>query len=402
MNSKQQKPVLVVGAGPVGILNALGLARAGVPVRVFERGAAVVNSPRAMVYHWSVLDGLERLGLFEDAVSRGFLKQDYTYKVYKTGEEIRYGLKSLEGRVKHPYNLHLGQNALVETALEHLARHPHAEVLWDHKFTGVEQSQDSVTAAFATPQGTITAQGSWLIGADGARSSVREGQQIAFEGMTWPERFVATNIRYPFEAAGYSQTTMLIDDRFGAIITKIDNSGETGLWRYTYCEDAALPEEGVEERMPDFLASIVSDPQNVVVEAYSPYSMHQRAAATFRSGRVLLAGDAAHATNPTGGLGLTSGLFDTYVLSEALAAVVKGEVSETVLDDYATERRRIFVEIVSPAASNNKRLVYHSSDEARLEEDLAVLRQLPVDEDAVVQRLMFPKSLETRSLIGAW
>lgn len=407
MSTEQQKPaehkpVLIAGAGPVGILNALGLARAGVPVRVFERAGAVASSPRAMVYHWSVLDGLERLGLFEDAVARGFLKQDYTYKVHKTGEQINYGLKSLEGRVKHPYNLHLGQNALVEIALEHLARHPHAEVLWDHKFIGVEQGPDSLTASFATPQGTTTAEGSWLIGADGARSRVRDSQDIAFDGMTWPERFVATNIRYPFEAAGYSQTTMLIDDRFGAIITKIDNSGDTGLWRYTYCEDAALPVEGVEERMPDFFASIVRDPENVVVDAYSPYSMHQRAAVTFRSGRVLLAGDAAHATNPTGGLGLTSGLFDTYVLSEALAAVVKGEAPESVLDEYATERRRVFVDIVSPAASNNKRLVYHSSDDARLEEDLAVLRRLPVDEDAVVQRLMFPKSLETRSLIGAW
>ena len=110
-------------------------------------------------------------------------------------------------------------------------------------------------------------------------SRVRESQGIAFEGITWPERFVATNIRYPFEAAGYSQTTMLIDDPYGAIITKIDNSGDTGLWRYTYCEDAALPEDGiVNERMPDFFASIVRDPENVVVDAYSPYSMHQRAA----------------------------------------------------------------------------------------------------------------------------
>ncbi|WP_336714470.1 FAD-dependent oxidoreductase [Arthrobacter sp. USHLN218] len=402
MNIEQQQPVLIVGAGPVGILNALGLARAGVPVAVFERAAEVVQSPRAMVYHWSVLDGLERLGLFEDATARGFLKQDYTYKVFKTGEEINYGLKSLEGRVKHPYNLHLGQNVLVEIALEHLSRYPHAEVFWNHKFVGVEQAADSVTASFETPIGAATATGSWLIGADGAGSRVRQSQGIDFEGITWPERFVATNIRYPFEAAGYSQTTMLIDDRYGAIISKIDNSGDTGLWRYTYCEDASLPEEQVTERMPGYFASIVEDPENVVVEAFSPYSMHQRAAASFRSGRVLLAGDAAHATNPTGGLGLTSGLFDTYVLAEALAAVIRGEAEGTVLDEYARERRRVFTEVVNPAASNNKRLVYHSSDPVLLEEDLAALRRLRTDEDAVVKRLLFPKSLETASLIGAW
>lgn len=402
MSKNEQEPVLVVGAGPVGILNALGLARAGVPVHVFERGEAIAQTPRAMVYHWSVLDGLERLGLYEDAVQRGFLKQDYTYKVHKTGEEVRYGLQSLEGKVKHPHNLHMGQNVLAELALEHLAKYPHAQVHWGYKFTGLEQDTETVTATFTTDDGDATFTGSWLIGADGARSAVRESQDIEFEGFTWPERFVATNIRYPFEAAGYGQTTMLIDDRFGAIISKIDNSGDTGLWRYTYCEDASLPVDEVETRMPGFFASIVEDPENVVVDAYSPYSMHQRVAATLRSGRVLLAGDAAHATNPTGGLGLTSGLFDTYVLSEALAAVVKGEAAESVLDDYARERRRVFVDVVNPAASNNKRMVYHSDDPERLEQDLAELRRLTSDEDYVVKRLMFPKSLETPSLIGAW
>jgi 2-polyprenyl-6-methoxyphenol hydroxylase-like FAD-dependent oxidoreductase len=402
MSKTEQEPVLIVGAGPVGILNALGLARAGVPVHVFERGEAIAQTPRAMVYHWSVLDGLERLGLYEDAVQRGFLKQDYTYKVHKTGEEVRYGLRSLEGKVKHPHNLHMGQNVLAELALEHLARHSHAQVHWGYKFTGLEQDAEKVTATFTTDDGHATFTGSWLIGADGARSAVRESQNIEFEGFTWPERFVATNIRYPFEAAGYGQTTMLIDDRFGAIISKIDNSGDTGLWRYTYCEDASLPVEEVEARMPGFFASIVEDPENVVVDAYSPYSMHQRVAATLRTGRVLLAGDAAHATNPTGGLGLTSGLFDTYVLSEALAAVVKGEAKESVLDDYARERRRVFVDVVNPAASNNKRMVYHSSDPVRLEQDLEELRRLTSDEDYVVKRLMFPKSLETPSLIGAW
>lgn len=395
-------PVIVVGAGPVGILNALGLARAGIRVRVFERGAGIAQAPRAMVYHWSVLDGLERLGLLDDAVARGFLKQDYTYKVHKTGEEIHYGLGSLEGVVKHPHNLHLGQNILVEIALEHLAQHPGADVVWGHKFTGASQDAQGVTARFETADGEVQVQGSWLIGADGAGSRVRESQGLGFEGITWPERFVATNIRYPFEQAGYSQTTMLIDDTYGAIISKIDNSGDTGLWRYTYCEDASLPVDSVEERMPGFFASIVADPENVVVEAYSPYSMHQRAATAYRAGRVLLAGDAAHATNPTGGLGLTSGLFDTYVLAEALAAVIKGEADESVLDAYATERRRVFTDIVNPAASNNKRLVYHSTDPERLEEDLTALRRLETDQAAVVERLLFPKSLETPSLIGAW
>jgi 3-(3-hydroxy-phenyl)propionate hydroxylase/6-hydroxy-3-succinoylpyridine 3-monooxygenase len=393
--------VLVVGGGPVGVLTALGLARAGVPVTVLEHASAVVPAPRAMVYHWSVLDGLERLGLYDAAVARGFLKQDYTYRVHRTGEQIRFGLQVLDGLVRHPYNLHLGQHALVEAALEALADLPHAEVRWDAALVDLEQDPTGVTAVVATPDGEQALRADWLVGADGARSAVRKALGTPFEGFTWPERFVATNARYPFDEQGYAQTTFLVDDVYGAIIAKIDNSGGTGLWRYTYCEPESLPVEGVLERMPRFLAAVLPDPDAFVLVAHSPYRMHQRAAPSFRDGRVLLAGDAAHVTNPTGGLGLTGGLFDSYVLSEALAAVVRREADPSVLDLYAAERRRVFVEVVSPAATENKRLIFSSSDPVRLEQDLARLRLLGTDRDAAVARLLFPKSLETPSLVGA-
>jgi 3-(3-hydroxy-phenyl)propionate hydroxylase len=398
----ERATVLVVGAGPVGILNALGLARAGVPVTVFERGATVAQSPRAAVYHWSVLDGLERLGVYEKAVARGFLKQDYEYRVFKTGEQIRFGLRSLEGIVERPYNLHLGQNMLAELAVEELAAFDHATVRWGHEFVDLDQDGDGVRATFATPEGTVSYTGDWLIGADGARSQVRSALGIEFEGITWPERFVATNVRYPFQDHGFAQATFLMDDVYGAVIAKLDSTGGAGLWRYTYCEDASLPEEGVLDRMPQFLEQVLPDQEGFELVAYAPYRMHQRSATRYRDGRVLLAGDAAHATNPTGGLGLTGGMFDTFVLQEALAAVIHGQADETVLDQYADERRRIFLDVASPAAINNKRLIYHSSDPEQLERDLVGLRRLETDEDAVVERLMFTKSMETKSLIGAW
>jgi 3-(3-hydroxy-phenyl)propionate hydroxylase/6-hydroxy-3-succinoylpyridine 3-monooxygenase len=394
--------VLVVGAGPVGALNALGLARAGVPVTLVDRAPGVVQSPRAVVYHWSVLDGLERLGVYDEAVRRGFLKQDYEYRVFATGERIRYGLRSLEGRVAHPHNLHLGQHVLVEVVLAELARYEHAEVCWQHELVAVDQDDDGVRATVATPGGTTSLTAGWLVGADGAGSGVRRALGMPFEGMTWPERFVATNVRYPFQEHGFAQTTFLVDDVYGAVIAKLDESPGGGLWRYTYCEDASLPEEGVLDRMPRFLDAVLPDPAGFELVAYAPYRMHQRAAPRFRQGRVVLAGDAAHVTNPTGGLGLTGGLFDTFVLQEALAAVVHGQVGEEVLDEYARERRRVFVDLVSPAASDAKRLVFHSSDPVRLAADLAALRRLQDDEQAAAERLMFTKSLETRSLVGAW
>ncbi len=126
--------------------------------------------------------------------------------------------------------------------------------------------------------------------------------------------------------------------------------------------------------------------------------MHQRAAPAFRAGRILLAGDAAHVTNPTGGLGLTSGLFDAFALYPSLAAVVKGAADEALLDDFAATRRAGFVDRASPQAARNKELIFHANRGGEaLEEALGGLRLMAGDPQVRLERLMFTKSLETPS-----
>jgi 2-polyprenyl-6-methoxyphenol hydroxylase-like FAD-dependent oxidoreductase len=381
--------VLIVGAGPVGLLGALGLAQAGVKVTLIEREPYIVDSPRAAVYHWSVLAGLERLGLLEEARSLGFAKQDYDYFVFRTKERISFSIEPLAAIAPHPYNIHLGQNKLAELALKRLQRMPNFAVHWNTRFIGLLQDRSGVTVTAQTPEGTREFRAGWVIGADGAGSSVRRAAGLQFDGLTWPERFVATNIYYDFERDGYARATFMIDPQYGAIIAKLDN---TGLWRCTYCEDATLAEEGVLERMPRYFETILSRPDERRLAMHSPYRMHQRAAERFR---------AEHVTNPTGGLGLTSGLFDIFVLYEALAAVIHGDASPDVLDRYSEERRRIFLQYVSPQATENKRLIYHSSDPIRLEEDLKRLRRLESDKDFLLQVVSFTRKLETPSLLQA-
>jgi 3-(3-hydroxy-phenyl)propionate hydroxylase len=384
--------VLVVGGGPVGFITALGLARAGVEVELIEAEPAIGDSPRAAVYHWSVLDGLERLGLLEDARAAGFIKQDYCYLVRATGEQIRYDLGVLEGPTRHPFNIHLGQHRLAEIAHRHLGALPNARVRFGTKLARIEQDANGVAAFLEGSDEPIRAR--WLIGADGGGSTVRKGVGLAFDGITWPERFIATNVYFDFEAAGYPLTTMVIDDRFGAVIVKLDASG---LWRCTFMEDAALPEADYAARIPAAYRAILPYDGPYRIDRAAPYRMHQRAAPSFRAGRVLLAGDAAHVTNPTGGLGLTSGLFDAFALYPSLAAVVKGEADEALLDLYAAERRTVFVERTSPQAVRNKELIFHANRTRQaLEEALAGLRRMATDADFRLERLMFTKSLETR------
>jgi 3-(3-hydroxy-phenyl)propionate hydroxylase/6-hydroxy-3-succinoylpyridine 3-monooxygenase len=123
--------------------------------------------------------------------------------------------------------------------------------------------------------------------------------------------------------------------------------------------------------------------------------MHQRSAPTYRVGRALLAGDAAHITNPVGGLGLTMGLFDSFALVEALGAVIGGEAEDSLLDRYSAERLEIFWTITSPQATENKRFIYHSNDPVRLERELGVARRLGYDKHYLLQRLLFTQRLRS-------
>jgi 2-polyprenyl-6-methoxyphenol hydroxylase-like FAD-dependent oxidoreductase len=391
--------VIVVGGGPIGFITALGLAQAGVRVSVLESETRIPDAPRAAVYHWSVIDGLERLGIREEVEKAGFPRQDYTYLVLRTGERIEFSMDVLKERTPFPYNLHLGQHRLAEIALRRLAEYSHATVRFDTRLTKLSQDVDGVTVQAMTPNGQEEMRAKWLIGADGAASTVRHQLALNFEGMTWPERFIATNVFFDFDRHGYARGTFQVDQDHGAVVAKLDNAG---LWRCTYMEDASLPEDSFLERLPRKYAAMLPGSVDYTIDRAAPYKMHQRCAPTYRVGRVVLAGDAAHVTNPTGGLGLTSGLLDSFALSPALTAVIMDGADPAVLDRYSDSRREIFLNRVSPQAVANKQLIFHANGGGeRLEEALVTLRRLPTDRDFLLQRLMFLKSLESPPLLGA-
>ena len=210
-------------------------------------------------------------------------------------------------------------------------------------------------------------------------------------GHTWPDRFVAINLHYDFERHGWARANFLLDPVDWAIIPVLDKKSG---WRVTYGEDADLPEETVAERAGARLARLLPDAGPYEIERIAPYRVHQRAVDRMRIGRVLLAGDAAHITNPCGGLGLTSGILDAMHLGEALAAVIQLRAPDSALDDYAHERLSIFRDVASPAASENKRRL-SEADPTRRQADVERLRRL--DGDAVLQReaLLFPNRLQS-------
>jgi 2-polyprenyl-6-methoxyphenol hydroxylase-like FAD-dependent oxidoreductase len=382
---EQVDGVLVSGAGPVGLVTALRLARAGVSVVVVDCAPAISDQPRAAVYHSPVVERFDALGLLEDLKEIGVLKQAYHYWDI---EHTLLGHLTFDvlrpGDTTHPFNLHLGQPALAAVILRHLLRVPGTEVRWNTRLTSVAQTDDSVTATVETAEGERQIRARWLVGADGAHSGVRRALGLKLEGVTYPEWFVATNVRFDFRAHGYGQSNVVLDPAHWAIIPVID---QTGLWRCTYREEGTLSEEQVRALVPERYALFAPGLRETVPAAVNPYRVHDRCAETFRVGRVLLAGDAAHLVNPIGGLGLTGGLLDAFPLSEALIAVIEGRQPDAALDAWAEERRRVFLEVTAPTAKENRRRVSESDPEKK-RADRARLQNLTNNPDAARQALL--------------
>ncbi len=385
--------VIIIGGGPTGFITALGLAQAGVDVVVLERGAKIIDSPRAAVYHWSLLDGLERLGIREEAERTGVVKDDYTWLIKRTGEHIRYRLDVLKDITPFAYNINMGQDVLTAIAKARLEKLSNARIRFGASVAALSQDDAGVTVTLADGEAL---RARWAVGADGAGSTVRAQLGLSFDGFTWPERFIATNLYHDFAGAGYGLSTMVVDAQWGAVIVII---ARDGLWRCTFMEDASLPEESFLERVPLAFEHLLPGRGGYRLSQAAPYRMHQRCAAGFRRGRVLLAGDAAHVTNPTGGFGLTSGLFDAYALWPTLAAVVRGGADPGLLDTWARERRDVFLQRTSPQAINYKEFLFHCfhGDQHKLEAAIAGMRAMQDDPDLCRQRLMFTKGLETTS-----
>lgn len=385
--------VIIVGGGPAGLLTALGLAQSGTRVTVLEALDVLNDNPRALVYHFPVLPHLERLGVLEDCVNAGFTKQGFTWKIFSSGEMIHWSMECLDSIAPHPYSLHLHQGLLSKIVAEHLEALPNAEIQRSTRCLDCSEHDSGVTVEVEGPNGMESLECDFLVGADGAGSMIRKDiLKLNFFGMTWPMRYIATNTRIDLTSQGYDDTTMQLDDKHGAVNCRIDDEN---LWRVTFMEDPSLPEEDIPQRIADMFVDHIPDiPYELV--AFAPYRMHQRVTDKMRVGRILLVGDAAHVTNPTGGLGLTGGMFDAFALAEALNRVIHDGADHEVLEFYERDRRRIFIEVTSPGATAYLRRVYYLQPGQQKDELIEKYRKIAKNEDLRREAFRFTEQMETK------
>jgi 2-polyprenyl-6-methoxyphenol hydroxylase-like FAD-dependent oxidoreductase len=370
----EKRDVVIVGAGPVGFMTALGLARQGIDVTLIDSEKDIVNSPRAAIYHPVTLELLDRVGVIDDCMEIAFHCKRLGMRYPDTGQiiEFNYARAALPDQ-KYNFNLHFGQHELAAIIGRHLAALLNTRVHWEHRLESLEQQGDRVLLGIETPEGRKEISASWVIGTDGARSTTRRLLGMEFEGFTWPDRFVATNVEVDLTSLGYFDTNMVIDPLNWAVIARLNRGN---LWRLTYGEDGALDEATMWDRIPEhYRAYMPPETEYRIIQA-APYRCHERCAPSFRVDRVLLAGDAAHACNPCGGLGLTTGFMDANALFQVLGAVMHGHVGEEALDHYAAERRRIFLEITSPSAQHFKTQMSQKDPRKRAEQRETARKQM--------------------------
>ena len=391
--------IAVIGAGPVGLVSALAFARDGFAVTVFEAEDQVNLAPRAMVYLNPLLPDLDELGILDDMKSRGHIDRDgFNMNLVALDEVLSAPNSVLDGLMPTPFNVHLGQGEVCAIVLEHLGRLSNVEVKWGHALTGLEQDDSGVTLTFQKKDGSASpGRFGWVIGADGGRSVVRELIGATAEGITWDDRFVATNVFTDFRSLGMKSSNMYVHPTLAAVIADIDGHG---LWRCTFQESAELPEEGLRQRIDDYYHALLGEDGVYEIDTFSPYRMHQRMSTKMREGRVVLAGDAAHLTNPTGGLGLTTGLYDVIALHEGLGALIGGTADASVLDRYEAERTKTFTEISSPTATHLKNVVYGRHDAETLRALTEPMRQGTKDVESQRQMLLGLDAVRSPSLLA--
>ncbi len=348
-------PVVVVGAGPVGLTTALGLAGRGVPVMVLEVSASASFGSRAICLSRHTLEVFDRMGAGASFEATA-LPWSGGRSFYGAREILTFAMPHAEHDVRPPM-VNLSQTEVEEFLLDALAQHPLATVHWGVSVVGVQQSDEAVTLTVDTADGRRELATSWTVAADGARSSVRDALGLSLSGTSYEGRYVIADIHWPSDLP--TERLVWFDPPSNPGSTIIMHRQPHDIWRVDYQlgpdehpEREAEPER-IRDRIGRHLAWLgTSVPWTL--EWSSTYRAHALSLTDYVHGRVLFAGDAAHLVPIFGVRGLNSGIEDAETLAWQLAAVVHGSADAGLLRAYSHERRTAWQQNIDAAGKSTR------------------------------------------------
>ncbi|WP_300711571.1 FAD-dependent oxidoreductase [Limnohabitans sp.] len=336
----QRKPLIVIGAGPVGLAAAIDARLQGLEVVVFDDDKTVSVGSRAVCYAKRSLEILDRLGIADEAcglgvswnIGRTFLEEDevYQFNLVPDAGHKRPGMINLQ-----QYHV---EEMLIARALE-----LGADIRWQHKVTAVtrhdEGHDDHATLTVETPDGAFDIEADWLVVADGARSPIRRHLGLDIEGRVFQDRFLIADV---IMKADYpAERWFWFDPPFHPNQSVLLHKQSNNVWRIDFQLgwDADPEEEKKPEKVIPRLQAMLGDERPFELEWVSIYTFQCRRMTDFRHGRVLFVGDAAHQVSPFGARGANSGFQDVDDLMWKLALVMKGQAGDRLLDTYAHDRQ---------------------------------------------------------------
>jgi 2-polyprenyl-6-methoxyphenol hydroxylase-like FAD-dependent oxidoreductase len=353
--SGQPDPVLIAGAGPVGLATALLLARWQVPSLVLEAAdEAAKGQPvgsRAICFQRDVLDIFDRVGCADSILGEGVTWS--TGRTYYRGHELFAVDFPDPGPGSLPPWINISQGSVERYLLARARTEPLIELRFGHEVTGIADSGDFVEVAAVTVSGPLVVHGSHLVGADGARSTVRQSLGIEFPGHSFDDQFLICDIKADLDFP--NERRFFFDPAWNPGRQVLVHQCPDGVWRIDWQVPAGfdLEAERADGGLDTRIRQITGSAPYEIVWA-SAYRFHERVAERLSAGMAYLAGDAAHLYAPFGARGLNSGLQDAENLAWKLAFVRRGWAPARLLDSYHAER--------GPAAAENLRVTSATMD----------------------------------------
>ncbi|ROW00995.1 hypothetical protein VSDG_02695 [Cytospora chrysosperma] len=394
------KNVVIVGAGPSGLLLAVLLSKHGIPVTILEMSHQLDSQPRAAHYGPPAMPDLQRAGILDILKKKGLTLNTMTWRRFEDWSRIAgldgAAISDVDGNDWRTMSYPLQD--LDQLMLDHFVEKYNGDVKWLHKVLEVGQDAEKAWVDVETPEGNKRIEADYVVGCDGANSQVRKslfGNE--FPGFTWDAQIIATNTYFDLEKNfEVHDANFVIHPEHFFMVAKLTADG---LYRVTYGETTGLSVEEYRERQPWKFETILPNhpkPHEYNMVNWAPYKMHQRCAPKFRVGRVLLAADAAHLCNPWGGLGITGGFVDCGGLYDCLAGIWDGKADESILDLYSEKRIEKYKTIIDPISQENFRRVSDKDPKTRYDRDEFLQLLTKADTDKALMKDIMMGSFDVR------